>query len=318
MLDALRNIRILQFCDISSTEKKSIESKIDRLFKENDPKLYGDILTQIAPIPLSISLSSIKDHSRIGCSYSDVLNGFHVVRSYLAHVADLKRKQKLSDFSFEKNGYLIIHDFYKKRDNLVEELEKYPLSTAKPYADVITIEGTPEVKEFLYNPELYKIISACLGFDDEESRTLFRENTFVQKIHNKKGDGDVQKTFHQDTFFPALKFWYFPDEVTLESGPFEFAPSSHIFDMRRAIHTLHSSVNIIQKRHSFPKDHSEGSLRISDYDLKKLGYTSKKITLPANTLLIANVFGFHRRAEVETEGFRTSIHGSIRTNIPFK
>ena len=35
---------------------------------------------------------------------------------------------------------------------------------------------------------------------------------------------------HRDTFFRALKFWFFLRPVQREDGPFEYVPGSHRLD----------------------------------------------------------------------------------------
>jgi len=57
---------------------------------------------------------------------------------------------------------------------------------------------------------------------------------------------------------------------------------------------------------------------VSEEEMKSMGVTPKTFTVPANTLVIANVFGFHRRGHTDKEVLRDAVHGSIRVNNPFK
>ena len=41
------------------------------------------------------------------------------------------------------------------------------------------------------------------------------------------------------------------------------------------------------------------------------------MTVAGDTLVVANVFGFHRRAEAHVPSERLAIHGSIRYDSPF-
>jgi hypothetical protein len=66
------------------------------------------------------------------------------------------------------------------------------------------------------------------------------------------------------------------------------------------------------------KDHMEGSYRASEEELIAMNFKLEPITVKANTLVIANVAGFHSRGEVETEYTRNAIHGSIRIDKPFE
>ena len=44
---------------------------------------------------------------------------------------------------------------------------------------------------------------------------------------------DLQKVLHRDTFFRALKFWFFLRPVQRQDGPFEYVPGSHRLDPYR-------------------------------------------------------------------------------------
>ena len=57
--------------------------------------------------------------------------------------------------------------------------------------------------------------------------------------------------------------------------------------------------------------------RITRHDLLRMGYKAKQIIAPANTLLIANVGGFHRRSDHKKDVARFAIHGSIRPKLIF-
>ena len=48
-----------------------------------------------------------------------------------------------------------------------------------------------------------------------------------------------------------------------------------------------------------------------------MGYKAKQIIGSANTLLIANVGGFHRRSDHKKDVARFAIHGSIRPKLIF-
>ena len=66
------------------------------------------------------------------------------------------------------------------------------------------------------------------------------------------------------------------------------------------------------------KDHMEGSYRASEEELIAMNFELEPITVKANTLVIANVAGFHSRGQVKKEYIRSAIHGSIRIEKPFE
>jgi hypothetical protein len=153
-----------------------------------------------------------------------------------------------------------------------------------------------------------------------EMNQQFLENTFVQRLHNQNEDGDVQKVFHSDTFFPAFKFWFFPFEVTMNEGPFSYIPFSNrpSDELYKWYHE--QAIDIVTDWYDIKTrtyGHAEGSFRILPEELRRMNMEEKHMVVPGNTLVVANVLGFHRRSEVPSEGFRDAIHGSIRTESPF-
>lgn len=143
---------------------------------------------------------------------------------------------------------------------------------------------------------------------------LFSEHTYLQHLKNEPIDSDDQKVFHSDTFFPCVKFWYFPHKVEVDDGPFWYVPFSTVL-----------TENLLDWHRQRVKDlkewkaeewrgrgHQEGSFRISPEEIKALGLESIPVCVEADTLVIANVFGFHKRGDVKEVRHRCSIHGSIR------
>ena len=118
---------------------------------------------------------------------------------------------------------------------------------------------------------------------------------------------DLQKDLHRDTFFRALKFWYFLRPVEREHGPFEYVPGSHRLDPSRLRWEQATADAAI--RHQRQPDVS-GSFRIRDDALADLGLPQPvAITCPANTLVLADVFGFHRRGAALPGRERLALYG---------
>lgn len=167
-------------------------------------------------------------------------------------------------------------------------------------------------------PEIWGKISPL--FPDhmqEEVLNSFRSNTYLQHLLNTPDDNDEQKVFHSDTFFPAVKFWYFPKAVT--EGAFWYVPNSPVLtDALIAWHEARVADIKAGRAESWRRHaHLEGSFRISPEELKELGYTQVPVTVDDDTLVIANTFGFHRRGDTSKPTHRAAIHGSIRINNPF-
>jgi hypothetical protein len=129
-----------------------------------------------------------------------------------------------------------------------------------------------------------------------------------------KGAPDPQTALHADTFHPTAKLWWFLTDVGEDDGPFVFVPGGHALTPARLAweHAQSLTAAADGKRH-----HALGSFRISPDGLAELGYGApKRIAVPANTLVIANTYGFHNRAPSERPTLRVELHGYLRRN-PF-
>ncbi len=128
------------------------------------------------------------------------------------------------------------------------------------------------------------------------------------------GAGDPQKDFHSDTFHPTMKAWLFLDEVDAASGPFNYVPSSHWLSKARAGWEYEKSVAGRDLADTYAR---RGSFRIAPEELTKLGFEEpKQFVVKANTLVIADTFGFHRRGDAAPGTSRLAIYAYSRAN-PF-
>ncbi|MCY3847851.1 MAG: phytanoyl-CoA dioxygenase family protein, partial [Cyanobacteria bacterium MAG COS4_bin_21] len=118
---------------------------------------------------------------------------------------------------------------------------------------------------------------------------------------------DLQKVLHRDTFFRALKFWFFLRPVQPQDGPFEYVPGSHRLDPSRL--RWEQATATAAAEHRRQPDVS-GSFRIQEESLAELGLPRPvALTCPANTLVLADVFGFHRRGAAAQGQQRLALYG---------
>ena len=118
---------------------------------------------------------------------------------------------------------------------------------------------------------------------------------------------DLQKVLHRDTFFRALKFWFFLRPVQRQDGPFEYVPGSHRLDPSRL--RWEQATATAAAEHRRQPDVS-GSFRIQEESLAELGLPRPvALTCPANTLVLADVFGFHRRGAAAQGQQRLALYG---------
>jgi hypothetical protein len=124
---------------------------------------------------------------------------------------------------------------------------------------------------------------------------------------------DLQKDIHRDTFFSSMKFWYFLRPVTIDDGPFTYIPYSHKLNKNRRKWEYKKALSVLDK----PCQEKDGSFRIKEGCLKNMGLTKpKSITVPENTLVIADTFGFHKRGFAAKGRERLALYGNLRPH-PF-
>ena len=273
---------------------------------------------------------SFKDNPIIG---SPLLNklGLHVVRLVSSHSIMRVRMWMLSlpisaddRRSYFDHGYIIKENFLTEEDFLKLEAEARSFNgeirearqgntlTHRGVLSPEVLENQPEIKKILFNRSFSQLMRFASGH--------FRDPLYyLEEVKNGycKGAEDPQKTFHNDTFHPSMKCWFFIDDVAVNSGPFTYVPNSHKLSLKRLKWQYKMSLNA---RDSSNNLHARGSTRFTEEDLKELGLPEPHaFAVKKNTLLIANVFGIHRRGESDQKSTRLALWGDSRTNpfIPF-
>ena len=173
-------------------------------------------------------------------------------------------------------------------------------------SDLPTVQQMLESKAYL---SLHKFASGKNG----------RPVSYIQTIKNHfvEGPSDPQKNLHSDTFHPTMKSWYFLDDCNSDNGPFTYLPGSQRLTLARLKWEYKKSITISQKGDHYS---SNGSFRATPEDLISMGMGKPiGLSVPANTLVIANTHGFHRRGDAAKRSMRTEIWSISRSNpfIPF-
>lgn len=133
---------------------------------------------------------------------------------------------------------------------------------------------------------------------------------FYLTLHgDQERASDPQKAFHRDTFFSSLKFWYFLKPVSEQEGPFEYVPGSHKLTAERLDWEHEKAMVAIAK----PRGKRSSSFRISEAELSDMNLPGPvAMTVPGNTLVIADTFGFHRRGLANAGASRLALYGNMR------
>ena len=180
--------------------------------------------------------------------------------------------------------------------------DRYDGDTLNRFLD-ISAAATPLTDQFLQNEDLQRVCNLSTGtrFNTAKFQIYLTRQTEIEKAR------DPQLHMHRDTFFSCLKLWYFTEDVTLEDGPFKYCPGSHRMTPGRLEWEHAQSIHAA-------RTNSGGSFRISEADLASLGFPEvKTYPVSANTLILADVRGFHARGPAQKAGAqRLSIYGNIR------
>lgn len=144
------------------------------------------------------------------------------------------------------------------------------------------------------------------------------EKLWIQQLvqGDEASNPDVQKDLHRDTFHPAFKLWYFLDEVRPGDGELFYVPGSHRLTKERLRWEQRRATEACEPG----SPHAGGSFRIRPDELADLGLPDPiGVSVPANTLVVANVRGFHARGPAPAGTGRLAIHGSFRPSpyVPF-
>ena len=276
------------------------------------------LLLPVWIIQLLTGAKSFADNPIIG---SAALNrrGLHVRRLLLAHRLAAMRRRMLAGrigaedrAAFERDGLLIKPDFLPPdlfQDLLAEvkahrgagrETVHCDTVTRRIALDPATLDKLPAVRKVIELPEFQGITRYVNSFDVEP---MFYLQTIL--THIRKGPPDPQLKLHTDAFQPSVKAWLFLTDVEERGAPFMYVPGSHKPTQARLEWEKAMSVAVSGEGERLSR---RGSFRIDPGQLGALGLPSPKaVTVKANTLVVADMFGFHSRGISDQPSMRVEI-----------
>lgn len=168
----------------------------------------------------------------------------------------------------------------------------------------INPEKHPAAARFARDARLDPLTSAICGKPHNPRKT----HLYLTVHGSEQSNPDLQKVMHRDTWFSSMKFWFFIRPVTPDDGPFVYVPGSHLLTAERLEWEQQIANQAATGQAS--ADNQGGSFRISDGELSRLGLPEPvTITSAANTLVIANTLGFHRRGCARPDTRRLAVYG---------
>jgi len=296
--------------------------------------MAGSILRKLlAPwwaAQLLTGAKSFLDNPLIG---SDRLNryGLHARRVALARRLADRRRARLAAAvdpadvqAFERDGFVIKHDFLPP--DLFADLKAGLLAWSGPAREMV--QGDAITRRYAVDPGLLRAVPQLRALvRDKRWRGLARYVAsfdiepllYVQTIlsHRRNAPPDPQTRLHADTFHPSMKAWLFLEDVGTEDGPFTYVPGSHRLTPERLAWERRRSLEVRAEEDFLS---ARGSFRIEPEDLAGLGLPQPlAVTVPANTLVVADTFGFHARAQSSGPTTRIELFAYSRRNpfLPF-
>jgi len=164
----------------------------------------------------------------------------------------------------------------------------------------------PASLAFINHPRLKALTSLLAGAYHDGSKYLI----YLLNHGKNTTNTDSQKNIHRDTFHSAIKLWYFLEDVEDHQGPFHYAPGTNIMTPQRLQWEKERSIQA-------SKDNAGGAFRISTDDLNSVSKSGiKSYPVKKNTLVIADIRGFHSRGMALEGSTRLSIYANMRPS-PF-
>ncbi len=284
----------------------------------------------MAPIWAAQLLTGAKSFGDNPILGSRMLNewGLHVGRLRLAHGLAWQRRSRLASrlsaarrAEFDRDGFVAVPDFLppeqfralrqQVRDcrGPVREMVQGDTITRRVPLDPTTLARIPAAADLLEMPAWRGLIRYAGSYDAEPVSYI---QTILNKVH--PGPPDPQTALHADTFHPSVKAWLFLTDVAEDAGPFVYVPGSHRLTPGRLAWERRISIAAATDEDRLTR---RGSFRIPEAALAEIGLPpARAFAVPANTLVVADTFGFHARGPSLVPSMRVEVWAYGRRN-PF-
>ncbi|WP_208996282.1 phytanoyl-CoA dioxygenase family protein [Pseudovibrio ascidiaceicola] len=255
--------------------------------------------------------------------------GFYLKRvAWAEKMADLRRRQMVHFLPdedkafFHRNGYVVKENFLSKdvfaqiqgeiatKSFAASEMRQGKTVTRFIGLPPSVLKDLPGLSRAVHDPFLQNAMRYVGSYNADPIMFL---HAVLWDLDKKKKD--PQTDFHIDTFHATSKAWLFLRDVDVADGPFHYVPGSHRYTPERTAWEFEQSLNAVQHPDAM---HAAGSFRASEDDILRLGYGEPiSFDVPANSLVIADTHGFHRRGIATRPGVRIGLFADLRRSPYF-
>jgi hypothetical protein len=261
--------------------------------------------------------------------------GLQVLRLTGKHIAWKLRKAQTSTEireyidTLDRDGVLVIPDFLsqEKFKRVKEECEAIKLNLpfesfrkvdngslqVANYDMVSEGDNNSAIRECLQaNPLIQRIAGTVIRRKILSNPTV--RFSIYRKIRNGEQivDNDIESVLHADLHTPTVKAFYYVGEIDQSNGAFVYVKGSHRLTLNRIRHEYEISLLTAKMKRGerIPQEllsikGPNQRVRISDQHLQGMQETT--ICGKANTLVIANNMGFHKRGTFTGETSRETL-----------
>ncbi|MCI4660224.1 MAG: phytanoyl-CoA dioxygenase family protein [Neomegalonema sp.] len=257
--------------------------------------------------------------------------GLHVQRALLAERMADRRRAAMKDMLeaddrsfFARNGYIVKEDFLapaqfeRVREEAlglqtdIREMRQGPAVTRRVTLDPADRGQRPHSVAAMQDARLQNLLRYVASHDAQP--LCYVQAIIAEEARNAIGETDPQTDLHFDTFFATAKAWLFLHDVEEADGPFAYVPGSHRMSPARCAWEQEQTELILEHP---DRMHRRGSLRVTAADLEAMGLPEpQKMTVKANTLVVADTHGAHGRSPISEPCVRVELYATLR-RYPF-
>ncbi len=243
----------------------------------------------------------------------------HRWRLQHAHARVAQRRAQLAHWldgvdtaTFERSGFLVKRHVLP--DAAFEALCQQVMSQRAPAHEML--QGDTVTRHIAIRPALLQAAPALAallqsrvwnGLTRYVAAVDHAPTAYVQTVvtHTRPKARDPQTMLHADSPRPMMKAWFFLNDVGEDDAPLCYVPGSHQLTAARLDWEAQRAEEAAERGRPVAPN---GLYRIDKHELGSLGLGHPaRLVVPANTLIVADTFGFHKRAQAKRPTMRVEL-----------